>query len=274
MDERLRAAQARLNRLSFYPRPVRAEHVRVIVAPWLFRLPWFRRFDGYAAHATILLRREPRPEDEHLLVHELCHVWQMQHRPLRMPLSYLLVGYGRNPYELQARRAVELTRGARIAVFLHGTTIMHRGGIGRSRVERVAHVHAADRSVAEFASYVPIGGAAAKVRRWVEAGAEIVYLSSHRRRDFVAADEAVLRRHGFPRAPVAYRAPDESYADLALRVRPDVIVEDDCESIGGSSEMTHPALPEEARARIKCVVVREFEGIDHLPDDPALLVRR
>ncbi len=34
----------------------------------------------------------------------------MQHRPLRMPLSYLLSGYWDNPYERQARAAVELTR--------------------------------------------------------------------------------------------------------------------------------------------------------------------
>jgi hypothetical protein len=73
---------------------------------------------------------------------------------------------------------------------------------------------------------------------------------------------------------MAYRARGEGYADVALRVRPDVIVEDDCESIGGSSEMTYPALPEQARARIASVVVREFEGIDDLPDDPARLVGR
>jgi hypothetical protein len=44
-----------------------------------------------------------------LLTHELCHVWQMQHHPVRMPLSYL-GGYEGNPYEAEARRAVELTR--------------------------------------------------------------------------------------------------------------------------------------------------------------------
>ena len=274
MDERLRAAHARLNRLDWYPRPVRAERVRVVVTPWLFRLPWFRRFDGYAAHGLIFLRRAPHPGDEDLLVHELCHVWQLQHRPLRMPLSYLLVGYSGNPYEREARRAVELTRTVRIAVFLHGTTIMHRGGVGRTRDERVAQVRRGETSVPEFRSYVPIGDAAAKVRRWVAAGAEVVYLSSHRRPEDVAADEAVLRRHGFPPAPVEYCAPGESYADVASRVSPDVIVEDDCESIGGTNEMTYPALPERAREGIASVVVREFEGIDHLPDDPALLVRR
>ena len=32
--------------------------------------------------------RSPRPHDD-LICHELCHVWQMQHHPVAMPLSYL-----------------------------------------------------------------------------------------------------------------------------------------------------------------------------------------
>jgi hypothetical protein len=31
----------------------------------------------------------------------------MQHHPLRMPLSYLLLGYADNPYEREARAAVK-----------------------------------------------------------------------------------------------------------------------------------------------------------------------
>ena len=82
--------------------------MRVLVWPWLFRLPWFRRFDGYAAWNTVFLRRSIEASGDELVTHELCHVWQMQHRPLRMPLSYL-GGYERNPYEREARRAVNLT---------------------------------------------------------------------------------------------------------------------------------------------------------------------
>ena len=103
------AAKARLDRLDLYPRPVSLRGVRILVAPWLFRLPWFRRFDGYAAHGTILLRSEALLTDESLVVHELCHVWQMQHRPLRMPLSYLLSGYASNRYEHEAREAAATT---------------------------------------------------------------------------------------------------------------------------------------------------------------------
>jgi hypothetical protein len=101
-------AKARLDRLDWYPQPVRVRHVRLLRVPWLFRLPWFRRFDGYALHWTILVRDAEPSED--LVVHELCHVWQMQHRPVAMPLSYLRSGYAANAYEREARAAVDATR--------------------------------------------------------------------------------------------------------------------------------------------------------------------
>ena len=108
--ELLARAKRRLDRLELYPRPVRIEHVHLLVLPLLFRLPWFRRFDGYAAWWTILLRERPDRSHDDLVCHELCHVWQMQHRPFAMPLSYLRTGYGANPYEAEARSAVEATR--------------------------------------------------------------------------------------------------------------------------------------------------------------------
>jgi hypothetical protein len=106
----LERARARLDTLDLYPRPVRIARVRVVIAPLLFRLPWFRSFDGYATHLAIFLRRPlVGEEQDDLVTHELCHVWQMQHRPLAMPASYLLRGYQRNPYEAEAWRAAEAT---------------------------------------------------------------------------------------------------------------------------------------------------------------------
>jgi hypothetical protein len=108
MDEAKRdvllRAKARLDRHDAYPRAVSLRGVRIWIAPWLFRLPWFRRFDGYAAHWTILLRSRALLADEQLITHELAHVWQMQHHPVRMPLSYLFLGYEANPYEREAAR--------------------------------------------------------------------------------------------------------------------------------------------------------------------------
>ena len=103
----LARAKARLDRLGLYPAPVRIERVRVLVAPWLFRLPWFRRFDGYATWTAIFLRSPQLDED--LLCHELCHVWQMQHHPIAMPLSYVRHGYAANRHEAEARGAAAST---------------------------------------------------------------------------------------------------------------------------------------------------------------------
>jgi hypothetical protein len=101
----LARAKSRLDRSLLYPRAVSLRGVRIWVVPWLFRLPWLRRFDGYSAHWTILLRSRSFLADDELVAHELCHVWQMQHHPLRMPLSYLFRGYAENPYEREARDA-------------------------------------------------------------------------------------------------------------------------------------------------------------------------
>jgi hypothetical protein len=105
----LSGAKARLDLLALYARPVRIERVRIIYARRLFLLPWFRRFDGYTMWNLILLRSRELVADEQLMCHELCHVWQMQHHPLRMPLSYLRNGYAHNPYEAQARWAAAVT---------------------------------------------------------------------------------------------------------------------------------------------------------------------
>ena len=107
----LRRAKARLDRLDFYPEPVDLRGVRLLVVPWLFRVPGFRRFRGYATRHLVLLKGPAIDED--LVVHELCHVWQLQHRPLRVWLSYARPStfsrdrtrYRANRYEIEARSA-------------------------------------------------------------------------------------------------------------------------------------------------------------------------
>jgi hypothetical protein len=106
--ERLQRAKARLDRLDLYPTPVRLDGVRVLIAPWVFRLPGLRRYQGYALRRTILLRSADASDE--LVVHELCHIWQMQHRPLESMLAWLRYRYRENPFEREARRAVEQTR--------------------------------------------------------------------------------------------------------------------------------------------------------------------
>jgi hypothetical protein len=103
-------AKARLDRLALYPAPVALRHVRILHTPRLFALPWFRRFDGYEAGPFIFLRRSLAETSDELVVHELCHVWQSQHRFLRLALSYLWRGYRGNRHEVEARYAAAATR--------------------------------------------------------------------------------------------------------------------------------------------------------------------
>jgi hypothetical protein len=155
----------------------------------------------------------------------------------------------------------------RLLVFLHGTVLMHAGGAGVTRAERVAQVRTGHPTVGDFAAYVPVGDAVAKLRHWHDAGAAIDYLSSHRNPDDVALDALVLRTHGFPLGRVLARQSGESYGEVAGREAPDVLIEDDCESIG-TDQITYPQIPSALRARIKSIVIPEFGGIDHLPDNP------
>jgi hypothetical protein len=110
-------AWRRIAPLSLYPRPIDLARVRIRSAPRLFRLPWFGRFDGYTVWSTILLRGRLDQVDDDLIAHELVHVWQGQHEWVRLWLSYVRPstfwgdrsGYWENPYELEARTAVERT---------------------------------------------------------------------------------------------------------------------------------------------------------------------
>jgi len=104
----LARAKVRLDTLDWYPEPVRTEGIRVVVAPWFFRIPGFRRYRGYAFWRTIVLK-DPNPSDD-LLTHELCHIWQGQHRALHMSWKHVTTRYRSNPYEIQARRAVTETQ--------------------------------------------------------------------------------------------------------------------------------------------------------------------
>jgi hypothetical protein len=152
-------------------------------------------------------------------------------------------------------------------VFLHGTSIMHKNAAGRTREDRVQQFFDGDASLHDFASYVPVDNAVTKLQRWRQQGAEIVYLSSHRKPEDVEKDKLVLQKHGFPDGPVFFRHGGDQYSDVAEAVLPDILIEDDARCIGGEKEMTYPHIQPGLKVKIKSIVVKEFGGIDHLPDD-------
>lgn len=162
----------------------------------------------------------------------------------------------------------------KILVFLHGTIMMHKNAKGLARQEMVKQVTESEESVHDYASYIPVGNAPKKLQRWKAQGARICYLSSHRNAEDVKKDEFVLKKYAFPDGQIFYRRNREEYKDVVERIRPlpDVIVEDDCESIGGEVEMVYPNLRPELKNKIRSIVAKEFEGIDDIPDQVSELV--
>jgi hypothetical protein len=112
LDELVPRARARLTRLALYPRPLHA-NTKIVVWPWFFRLPWYSRYVAYTLMRRVILsetpdelaRRNGLDWLENLLVHELCHVWQVQHHPLGTALAHLRYRYRENPFEIEAREA-------------------------------------------------------------------------------------------------------------------------------------------------------------------------
>lgn len=155
----------------------------------------------------------------------------------------------------------------KVLVFLHGTLIMHKSAESKTREERVKQVMAGDLSVYDCASYIPVGNAVEKLKSWQKQGAEILYLSSHETAEDVEKDKSVLEKYDFPKGQVFFRQSGESYKDIAEKIIPDVLIEDDCESIGGEKEMTITFVKPEIKQKIKSIVVKEFSGIDYLPDN-------
>lgn len=154
----------------------------------------------------------------------------------------------------------------KITVFTEGTILMHRSGASVSRKERVKQVIEGEESVHDYKSYLPNGNALEKLNKWVRDGAEIFYLTSRRGKE-VKDIKSVLEKYNFPFIEnLCFRRDSENYADVALRIMPDILIEDDCESIGGEVEMTYPYIPIEYKFKIKSVIVKEFDGIDDLPD--------
>ncbi|UCH70320.1 MAG: hypothetical protein JSV29_08890 [Candidatus Bathyarchaeota archaeon] len=156
----------------------------------------------------------------------------------------------------------------RLLIFTEGTLIMHRNGRGHTREEIVKQVsEGKDASLHRWKTYVPIGNAAEKLRTWKNQGLNVLYLTSRTEPTEVEDIKDVLKKHNFPEGQLLFRQEDEEYKNIVEKFTPDIMVEDDCESIGGKNEMTYTHIKPELKKRIKSIEVKEFSGIDHLPDD-------
>lgn len=113
-------------------------------------------------------------------------------------------------------------------------------------------------------SYIPIGNSVAVITAWNQQEAEILYCTSRKGKQ---AEEIaqILKQFSFPGSRLYFREPKQKYKDIVERVKPDILIEDNCRSIGGSWQMCIAHVNPHIKNTIKSVVVKEFKGIDHLP---------
>ena len=109
--------------------------------------------------------------------------------------------------------------------------------------------------------YVPISNAIDTIKKWQETGYEIIYITSLKGRKAMKMAQH-LDDIGFVGSMVAYRQKYQDYATLIKEELPDILIEDNCKSIGGESNMCYNQLSDEVKGRIKHIVVEEFLGID------------
>lgn len=150
----------------------------------------------------------------------------------------------------------------KVLIFTEGTILMQKNGEGKSREERVKQVKNDEISVKDFANYVSIGKAVEKLKSWQEQGAKISYLTSRTDLNEVEQIKNVLVKYDFLEGDLIYRKENQNYKNIIEAVKPDVLIEDDCESIGGQEEMVSTFVNSEIKKRMKIIVVKEFEGID------------
>ncbi len=156
----------------------------------------------------------------------------------------------------------------KLLIFTEGTALMHSSAKNVSREERVRQSSSDLPEVNDFKTYIPNGNVVEKLSNWKAQGWEIYYLTSRRTPEEVGFIQEILNKNNFPDSQnLLFRKENQQYKDVAEELMPDILIEDDCESIGGVSEMTYPHIRPELQGKIKSIVVKEFAGIDDLSDN-------
>jgi len=156
----------------------------------------------------------------------------------------------------------------KILIFTEGTILMHNSGIvpNKGKVDW-KKFSKRDPSIHDYASYKPVKKAVEKIKKWKDQGAEILYLTSRTKPDEIQAIKNVLKKYDFPKGKLLFCKKDEEYEKVVEKIIPDVLIEDDCESIGGTDELTITHVKPQIKTKIKSIVIPEFGGIDHLLND-------
>lgn len=121
--------------------------------------------------------------------------------------------------------------------------------------------------------YLPIGNAVSIIKSWQQQGANIIYCTSRKKNKADVVGE-LLKKHKFAGDFLIAREAKEKYKDIVEAIQPDILIEDDCRSIGGAWQMCITKVNSNIKRKIISKVVPEFKGIDKLPADVRQLQKR
>lgn len=109
--------------------------------------------------------------------------------------------------------------------------------------------------------YKPIGNAVGIVNALHDKGYDI-YLCSYVRKARYRFIKSVVEFYGMKYTEILCRNKGETYSEIVERLKPDILIEDDCKSIGGLKACCITGVNDELKAHIKSIIVPEFAGID------------
>lgn len=115
-------------------------------------------------------------------------------------------------------------------------------------------------------TYIPIGNAVSIIESWQSQGANIIYCTSRKKKQ-AEKIASLIKKHGFKGSLLVAREQKESYKDIVEMLQPDILIEDDCKSIGGAWQMCITKVNPEIKEKIVSIIVPEFKGIDSLNID-------
>lgn len=111
--------------------------------------------------------------------------------------------------------------------------------------------------------YKPIGNAVEIVNGWQKQGYEI-YLCSYVRKGRYRFIKQIIDFYGMKYTEILCREKGEQYNEIVERIRPNILIEDDCKSIGGKKEWCITNVRKELKEEILSIIVPEFKGIDDI----------
>lgn len=107
--------------------------------------------------------------------------------------------------------------------------------------------------------YVPIGKSVKIINELYDKNNEI-YLCTYAKKNRIKFIESVLSYYEIKYTKLLYRTKREQYKDIVERLKPYILIEDDCKSIGGESQICITNVREDIKKNIKSIVVEEFKG--------------